>query len=73
MASFIKINNLGLLLALLLSGCATVEPWQRGDLARPQMAAEPYPLQSSWRSHLHSSREAGATRLNSQGAGCGCY
>jgi Domain of unknown function (DUF4266) len=64
-----------LLLALVssLEGCATVQPWERGNLAKAQMALEPNPLQSAIRAHNYSSREAAAGANAAQGGGCGCY
>lgn len=67
-----------LLLALLapLAGCATVEPWQRGVLAKPHMALDPLPLQSALRAHVQGSRQAGAApagAVAAEGGGCGCY
>ncbi|TPQ29643.1 DUF4266 domain-containing protein [Methylomonas koyamae] len=63
-----------LILLTLFTGCAEVQPWQRGNLAKPQMALDPYPLQSSLRAHNYGSREAltGAAS-GAQGGGCGCY
>jgi hypothetical protein len=55
------------------AGCAEVAPWQRGNLAKPQMALEPYPLQSSFRGHIYGSREAASGVSASEGGGCGCY
>ena len=55
-----------------LSGCTTVQPWERGNLAKPQMALDPYPLQSALRAHNYSSREAASAAANAQGGGCGC-
>jgi hypothetical protein len=60
-------------LCLAASACATVEPWERGRLAKPQMAAEPSALQSMLRAHTHASREAGAADSAATGGGCGCY
>jgi Domain of unknown function (DUF4266) len=58
----------------LLIGCAPVQPWERGNLAKPQMALDPYPLQSALRSHNYGSREAAAGGNAAQGGGgCGCY
>jgi Domain of unknown function (DUF4266) len=55
------------------SGCTTVEPWQRGNLAKPIMALDPSPLQSSLRVHINASREAaGAATFGAAGGGCGC-
>ncbi|MDT8363822.1 MAG: DUF4266 domain-containing protein [Nitrosomonas sp.] len=57
-----------------LTGCAQVAPWERGNLAKPQMALEPHPLQVGIRAHNYGSREAGAsTHSNGGGGGCGCY
>lgn len=63
-----------LLLAALtvLAGCADVQPWERGNLAKPQMALDPYPLQSASRQHIFSSREAASSAGSAQGGGCGC-
>jgi hypothetical protein len=62
-----------LILSLWLSGCTTVQPWERGNLAKPQMALDPHPLQSALRAHNYGSREAGAGGNAAQGGGCGCY
>jgi hypothetical protein len=56
-----------------LTGCAPVQPWERGNLAKPQMALDPYPLQSALRTHNYGSREAMTGGSASQGGGCGCY
>ncbi|MFO1368451.1 MAG: DUF4266 domain-containing protein [Marinagarivorans sp.] len=61
------------LITLAASGCTAVEPWQRGRLAKPQMAADIHSLQDSARAHVHSSREAAAGGDVSSGGGCGCY
>ena len=59
---------------LLLAACTHVEPWQRGVLARPEMALDPEPLQNLVRNHTYSSREAaGSTNAAGGGGGCGCY
>jgi hypothetical protein len=62
------------LLALcgLFSGCASVAPWERGTLARPQMALEPYPLEAAVRHHMFFSREAVSGGYGIGGGGCGC-
>jgi Domain of unknown function (DUF4266) len=58
---------------VLASGCTAVRPWERGNLAKPQMALEPNPLQSGLRVHNYGSREAAAGGNAAQGGGCGCY
>lgn len=56
------------------SGCAVnkVEPWERGDLARPEMAWEPDPQLSAYRSHAYFSKEASSGGATVGGGGCGC-
>jgi hypothetical protein len=60
-------------LAIGLSGCTSVAPWERGNLAKPYMAPDPYPLQSGLRTHSYSAREAAAGGSSAKGGGCGCY
>jgi hypothetical protein len=64
-----------LLLALVAVqvGCATPAPWQRGRLAKPQMALDPEPAQRTLREHVHRSREAATGAGVGAGGGCGCY
>ena len=62
-----------LLLVVLLSGCAAVAPWERGRLAKPQMALDPDSKQRALREHTHRSREAAAGSAVGAGGGCGCY
>ncbi len=69
----LKTTVLGLLLIVTLAACAPVQPWERGNLAKPQMALDPYPLQSALRAHNYGSREAAAGGNAAQGGGCGCY
>lgn len=60
-------------LLLWLSGCASVAPWERGRLAKPQMALDPYPMQSGLRTHVNSARQAAGSGSSTEGGGCGCY
>jgi hypothetical protein len=58
----------------LLLGCA-VEPvaaWERDYLARPEMAWDPDALSSSYRNHVHFSKEASSGGATAGGGGCGC-
>jgi hypothetical protein len=57
---------------LALSGCAHVQPWQRGDLAKPGMAFEPDPLLASYQRHVQVSKEAASGGATLGGGGCGC-
>ncbi|MFZ4700332.1 MAG: DUF4266 domain-containing protein [Candidatus Methylumidiphilus sp.] len=56
-----------------LSACTTVAPWERGNLAKPHMALNPSPMQSTLRSHQYGSREASSGGGVAGGGGCGCY
>ena len=62
-----------LTMGVLLIGCVPVQPWERGNLAKPQMALDPNPSQSALRTHNYGSREAAAGGNAAQGGGCGCY
>jgi hypothetical protein len=61
-----------ILLAMAASGCAHVEPWQRGVLAKPQMALDPHPQRSALLAHVRSAREAASGSVSGEGGGCGC-
>ncbi|MEK6805051.1 MAG: DUF4266 domain-containing protein [Pseudomonadota bacterium] len=64
-----------LAVALLLGGCALepVEPWQRENLARPEMRWKAGLVQeSAMRAHVYSSKEAGGGSAAHSASGCGC-
>lgn len=69
-----KITQQVLLIALSLCilGCTPVMPWQRGKLAKPYMALDPYPLQNTFKTHIYNSREAASGSGSAGGGGCGC-
>ncbi len=56
----------------LLSGCAPLQPWERGNLAKPHMALTPNPGQAAMKTHLQLSREAASGGGAAAGGGCGC-
>jgi len=62
-----------LLVLVFLSGCSTVQVWERGNLAKPHMEIDPHDLQSGFRGHSYGSREAATAGNAGQGGGCGCY
>jgi hypothetical protein len=62
-----------LCLCLQLAGCGAVAPWERGTLAKPQMALEPHVGQRAQREHQYASREAATASGTAAGGGCGCY
>lgn len=63
-----------LLAALLcLAGCATAPAaWERGNLARAEMAWEPDALLAEQREQTYSSKEQAAGGASTGGGGCGC-
>lgn len=58
---------------LVTAGCSTVQPWERGMLAKPHMASEPFPLQRDMLEHIYGGREAATGGGAVKGGGCGCY
>ncbi len=58
--------------AWLLSGCATVEPWQRSRLANPCMVFDSNDAQLTYDTHWQTAREGAAGGFGIQGGGCGC-
>jgi hypothetical protein len=60
------------LAACALAGCASVRPWERGALARPDMAWEPDSLEATRRAHVFFSKEASLEGGGAGGGGCGC-
>ena len=63
-----------LAVSISISGCSSVEPWQRGTLAKKQMDINPRPLHSKLRQHVQNSREAASGGdAAAAGGGCGCY
>ena len=58
--------------ASLISGCTSVAPWERGNLAKPQMALVTNPARSAARDHVFTSREAASGGASAAGGGCGC-
>ena len=56
-----------------ITACVNVQPWERGILAKEQMALDPYPLQTQYREHNYGSREGSTGGGSAKGGGCGCY
>jgi hypothetical protein len=62
-----------ILLGVLLAGCTPhVAPWERGNLAKPQMSLEPVPLNAALMRHTYGSKEAATGGYGVGGGGCGC-
>ena len=61
------------LVALLASaGCATVQPWERGTLAKPVMAIEDPAHEAAQKLRTYSAKEGGTAATGVGGGGCGC-
>ncbi len=68
-------TRFGILIAsLLLSACSSlgVKPWQRDQLARPEMAMDADALDLSLDEHIYFSKEASSGGQGFAGGGCGC-
>lgn len=60
-----------------LAGCAVPslggpQPWEKGDLARPEMRMDSDPLETRFTGHVQASKEATAGGAGVGGGGCGC-
>ena len=59
--------------ALLVSACTTVKPWERDQLARPEMAWDADGLEAAQNGHIFFSKEGStAGGGDAGGGGCGC-
>lgn len=59
---------------LLTTGCSSlgVQPWERQNLAKPEMALDSNPLVSALDDHIYFSKEASSGGRSFGGGGCGC-
>ena len=63
-----------LLLACLVAsaGCSTVQPWEKGNLAKPDMAFGEDVLGARFMDHTYFSKEGASGGAGVGGGGCGC-
>lgn len=61
-----------LVLACAGAGCATVQPWEKGILAKPDMSFEGDVLEAKFTEHIYGSKEASSGGAGVGGGGCGC-
>jgi hypothetical protein len=65
-----------MLLSLILSGCASIEPWvqpyERENLADPIMSMNRNPVASNYTHHAFQAREGARGADGGAGGGCGC-
>jgi len=64
--------GLALLAILASAGCATVQPWERGTLAKPVMAPDGPSHETAQKLRTYSAKEGGAAATGVGGGGCGC-
>lgn len=69
-----RIRLLAVIVVILGSqqACTEVRAWERGNLAREEMAWDPDPLESALNDHIFFSKEASSGGNNAAGGGCGC-
>lgn len=58
--------------SLAVNACTPVQAWERGYLARPEMALQPDPLDAALDQHVFFSKEASSGANSAAGGGCGC-
>jgi hypothetical protein len=63
---------LSLLIVSGLSGCSSVQPWEKQNLAKPEMTFEGDRLDTGYTEHIYSSKEASSGGAGVGGGGCGC-
>lgn len=70
----IRVSTIAAALATLAlaSGCSTVQPWERGNLADYTMQADRDSLHATMNEHIYFSREASTGGRGVGGGGCGC-
>lgn len=67
-----KTAGLAMLCLVALAGCTTVQPWERGVLAKEEMSWSPNRLESTLNDHIYFSKEASSGGGAAAGGGCGC-
>lgn len=53
-------------------GCVTVQPWERGTLAKPEMALDGDAVTTGLDEHIYFSKESASGGRGFGGGGCGC-
>jgi len=67
-----KIRSVVVLAILILTSCESVQPWERGTLARPEMQLSADQLGGALYEQVYYSKEASSGGTGAAGAGCGC-
>ena len=61
-----------LMLLAALCGCETVQPWERGLLAKDEMQWQSDRPEGTIRNQQYTSKEASSGGAGAAGGGCGC-
>jgi len=61
-----------LVMGLFLTACSTVQPWERGHLAKDTMQGDAYPKKAALDRHIYFSKEGASGGGRAAGGGCGC-
>lgn len=61
-----------ILFAATITGCATVQPWEKGLLGDPIMLIDSNPLEKGLIEHHIDYREGSVGGTGAQSGGCGC-
>ena len=61
-----------MLFLILLCGCETVQPWERGILSKEEMQWQPNVMETRLRNQVYASKEASSGGTGAAGGGCGC-
>ena len=64
--------TISLCVLLFLTSCQQVRPWERGHLAKSEMAWDGDPLEAMLQDHIFFSKEASSGGNTTAGGGCGC-
>jgi len=81
MLQHLKVLSITLSASLILGGCSIIEPmtkvekvqpWQKGTLAKKQMALEGDAIDRYVDEHIYFSKEASTGGTGVGGGGCGC-
>ncbi|MCX8517912.1 MAG: DUF4266 domain-containing protein [Rhodoferax sp.] len=66
------LSAMGLLLLGACSPLSPVNPWEKGNLAKPMMAFEADPVAQKFVQHVYTSKESASGGYAVGGGGCGC-
>jgi hypothetical protein len=69
---YFRLIILTLSCSLAACGSSAVKPWQKKDLARPEMQFNSGTVESIYKDHFYFSKEGSSGGRGFAGGGCGC-